>query len=79
MQLQFKVPRVLCFACGQVRQVKLRFADPKKRYTRAFARYALDLSRHMTIRDVAQHLQVSWDTIKEIQADAAVRAAYLGE
>jgi len=66
--LRFKVPRVLCFDCGQVRQVKLGFADPKKRYTRAFERYALELSRHMTIQDVAEHLQVSWDTIKDIQA-----------
>lgn len=73
VSLQFKVPRVLCFACGQVRQVKLGFAEPKKRYTRAFARYALELSRHMTIQDVAQHLQVSWDTIKEIQAQSLQR------
>jgi transposase len=48
--------------------VKIGFADPKKRYTRSFERYALDLSRHMTIKDVAEHLQVSWDTIKDIQA-----------
>ena len=68
VQIQFKVPRVLCFACGEVRQVRLGFADPKKRYTRSFERYALELSRRMTIRDVAQHLQVSWDTIKDIQA-----------
>ncbi len=73
VHIQFKVPRVRCFVCDQVRQVKLGFADPKKRYTRAFARYALELSRHMTIQDVAQHLQVSWDTIKEIQADALQR------
>lgn len=66
--LQLKVPRLLCFECRHVRQTKLGFADPKKHYTRAFERYALDLSRHMTIRDVAEHLQVSWDTIKEIQA-----------
>ena len=66
--LQLKVPRLLCFECLHVRQTKLGFADPKKHYTRAFERYALDLSRHMTIRDVAEHLQVSWDTIKEIQA-----------
>ena len=71
--LEFKVPRVLCFACGRVRQVKLGFADPKKHYTRAFERYALDLSRHMTIQDVAQHLQVSWDTIKDIQARSLQR------
>jgi transposase len=66
--LQFKVPRVRCFACGKVRQIKLGFADPKKHYSRAFERYVLELSRHMTIQDVAEHLQVSWDTVKEIQA-----------
>lgn len=62
------VARVWCPACDCVRQVKIGFADPKKRYTRSFERYALDLSRHMTIKDVAEHLQVSWDTIKDIQA-----------
>ena len=34
---------------------------------RSFARYALELSRHMTIKDVACHLGVSWDVVKEIQ------------
>jgi len=58
---------VLCFGCGKVRQVKVNFADPKKHYTRAFARYALDLSRHMTIKAVAQHLGIGWDVIKDIQ------------
>jgi transposase len=66
--LQFRVPRLRCFDCGLVRQAKLGFADPKKHYTRAFERYALQLSRRMTIKDVAEHLQVSWDTIKDIQA-----------
>ncbi len=62
------VARVWCPVCETVRQVKVGFADPKKRYTRSFERYALELSRHMTIKDVAEHLQVSWDTIKDIQA-----------
>jgi transposase len=62
------VARVWCPVCDCVRQVKIGFADPKKRYTRSFERYALELSRHMTIQDVAEHLQVSWDTIKDIQA-----------
>jgi transposase len=66
--IAFKVPRVLCFNCGNLRQVKIAFADPKKHYTRALARYALDLSRLMTIQDVADHLVIGWDTIKEIQA-----------
>lgn len=71
--LQLKVPRVLCFDCGKVRQVKLGFADPMKRYTRAFERYVLDLSRLMTIQDVAKHLHVSWDVVKDIQARALQR------
>jgi transposase len=71
--LHFKVPRVFCFSCGLVRQVKLGFADPKKHYTRAFERYALDLSQSMTIQDVARHLQVGWDAVKDIQARSLQR------
>jgi transposase len=65
---ELKVPRVFCLHCGLTRQVKVSFADPKKHYTHAFERYALDLLRHMTIQDVADHLAIGWDTIKEIQA-----------
>ena len=65
--MTLEVARVWCPLCDSVRQVKIGFADPKKRYTRSFERYALELSRRMTIQDVAEHLQVSWDTIKDIQ------------
>src|SRR3954470_11377124 len=61
------VPRVECQACGVVRQVKIPFADPRRSYTRSFERYALELGRRMTIRDVAKHLGVGWDVIKDIQ------------
>src|SRR3954447_6923543 len=61
------IPRVECQACGVVRQVEIPFADPRRSYTKSFERYALELSRRMTIRDVAIHLNVSWDTIKDIQ------------
>ena len=65
--LSFWVPRVECHGCGSVRRVKVGFADERVSYTRAFERYALELSRYMTIKDVACHLQISWDVIKEIQ------------
>jgi transposase len=61
------IPRVECQVCGVVRQVKVSFADPRRSYTSAFVRYAQDLGRRMTIRDVAKHLGVSWDVIKDIQ------------
>ena len=67
MSLVLPVQRLWCAACGKTRQVKIPFADERRTYTRGFERYALDLSRHMTIQAVANHLGVSWDVIKEIQ------------
>ncbi len=61
------VPRVECRDCGAVRQVPLAFADPRRTYTKSFERYALELSAMMTIQDVAQHLGVGWDIVKDIQ------------
>ena len=61
------IPRVECRACGLVRQVEISFADPRRSYTKSFERYALELSRSMTIADVAHHLNVGWDLIKDIQ------------
>ena len=65
--LELEVQRVGCLECRRVRQVSLGFADPRFTYTHAFERYALELSKHMTIQDVARHLSVSWDVIKDIQ------------
>ena len=65
--LVLPVPRVECRACGAVRQVDVAFADPRRSYTRRFERYVLELSRRMTIRDVAAHLGVGWDLVKDIQ------------
>ena len=51
--LVFPIPRVVCRACGVIRQVEIGFADPRRTYTKSFERYALELSRHMTVLDVA--------------------------
>ena len=65
--LEVPVQRLWCASCGKTRQVKLAFADERRTYTHGFERYALELGRHMTIQDVARHLGVSWDVIKDIQ------------
>jgi len=62
----FRVPRIKCRDCHAVRQAPIEFADPRRTYTRSFAQYVLDLAKAMTIRDVALHLGVSWDVVKEI-------------
>lgn len=64
--LEVPIQRVACAACGIIRQVKLPFANKRRSYTRRFERYALALLRLMSIADVAEHLGVCWDTIKEI-------------
>src|SRR3954463_7869918 len=61
------IPRLECHDCGVVRQVEVPFADPRRSYTRSFERYALELGRRMTIRDVSVHLGVGWDLIKDMQ------------
>ena len=67
VRIVLPVPRVLCQSCGIIRQVKVEFAEERVSYTRNFERYALELSRSMTIQDVARHLKISWDVIKDIQ------------
>ncbi len=67
VQIALDVPRVSCTDCGELRQVRVDFADPRRSYTKAFERYVLDLSGQMTIRDVAKHLHVGWDLVKDIQ------------
>lgn len=47
--------------------MKADFADPRRTHTKAFERYVLELSRCMTILDVARHLGVGWDFVKDIQ------------
>src|SRR5262245_48916291 len=77
--LVLPIPRVACQDCGAVRQVEIAFADTRRSYTKAFERYALELSQRMTILDVARHLNVSWDVIKDIQkADLTRRFARPG-
>jgi transposase len=67
VQIELNVARVGCVDCGEVRQVPVDFADERRSYTHAFERYVLELSHHMTIRDVAGHLGVGWDLVKGIQ------------
>ena len=65
--LEYAVHRLHCWACDYTRQPAIPFADPKKHSTRSFARYVLELCQVMTIQEVADHLGISWDTVKEIQ------------
>jgi transposase len=71
--LKLTIPRIGCQDCGLVRQVKITFADERRTYTHAFERYVLELSKMMTIQDIAKHLNVGWDMIKDIQKRYLIR------
>lgn len=67
------VARVYCPKCDATRQVQVGFADEYRRHTRAFARYAVELTGMATIQDVANHLCVGWDLIKELKKSDLAR------
>lgn len=68
VSIELPVQRLWCCGCGKTRQARISFADERRSYTRVFERYATELCRLMTMLDVANHLGVGWDLIKDIQS-----------
>lgn len=64
--LAVDVPRVQCRDCGCIRRIDINIAEPRRWYTRAFERFALTLTRMMTMLDVANLLGIGWDGVKGI-------------
>lgn len=67
VKLHLTIQRLFCKRCYTLRQEHLPFAKERRRYTRAFERHVIDLCRIATLEDVSNHLNVSWDTVKDIQ------------
>jgi transposase len=67
IEIEVVINRPECNACGAIRQEHLSFAEERRTYTYAFERYVLELSKRMTIKDVAIYAQTSWDIVKDIQ------------
>jgi transposase len=66
---------LFCKDCGAVRQESRDIADPRKTYTRAFARLVLDLLEEMTMSAVAKKLHIGWDMVKDILRSSLERKA----
>jgi transposase len=58
--------RSQCKECKSTWWPRVPFADGKHRMSQTFVRYALELLQFGTIKDVATHLGVSWDVIKDL-------------
>lgn len=65
--LELQLHRLQCKSCGFIGLEPISIAQGKRGYTRKFEKYVLTLSKAMTIKDIASHLKVSWDTVKDIQ------------
>jgi transposase len=57
--------KVRCAQCG-IRVEGFEFVEPHRRFTKRFERVVAQLCRRLPIGDVAEHFQLSWDTVKEI-------------
>lgn len=55
-----------CRQCGQRFQESRQVARPRKSYTKRFEQYVWSLSQTMTLSDIARHLNVGWDLVKDI-------------
>jgi transposase len=65
--LRVRVHRLLCGTCGALKQESLSsLAFARKHWTKTLGRYIVDLMRHSTLEDVARHLDMTWDTVKDI-------------
>lgn len=64
--LSVEIHRLKCINCNHVWWPPLPFARAKKRYTKSFERYVIELMRFATIEHVAKFLGVSWSLVKNI-------------
>ena len=64
--LHTKIQRVKCKACGCDRQEDIHFAHGKRTYTSRLENLVMDLLDMATVKSVAEHLHLTWDTVKDI-------------
>jgi len=63
--LSVRYRTVRCAECGTVVE-ELDFVDPGKRVTKRLANYILSLCPYLTIKEIADHLEIDWKTVKAI-------------
>jgi transposase len=66
IMLQVTYRKIWCPACNGVRVEKLDFVDAGRRVTHRFARYIHELCKKLTVKEVAEHLELDPKTVKEI-------------
>ena len=65
--LELEVRRVQCRSCGRVKRERLEFLADNPFYTKRFAHYVGRRCRTATIKDLAEELNLDWDTVKTLE------------
>ena len=65
--LELEIRRIDCRGCGKVKREQLDFLADNPFYTKRFAHYVGRRCRQATIKDVAQELNLDWDTVKTLE------------
>ncbi len=65
--LEVEVRRVQCRSCASVKREDLAFLADNPFYTKRFAHYVGRRCRQATIKDIAEELNLHWETIKTLE------------
>lgn len=65
--LELEVRRVHCRACGAVKRERLELLADNTHHTQRFAFYVGRRCRASAIKDIAEELNLSWHTVKELE------------
>jgi transposase len=65
--LELEIRRLDCRGCGKVKRERLEFLADNPFYTKRFASYVGRRCRSATIKDLAEELNLDWDTVKTLE------------
>jgi transposase len=65
--LELEIRRLACRGCGKVKREQLAFLADNPFYTKRFAHYVGRRCRTATIKDLAEELNLDWDTVKTLE------------
>ena len=65
--LEVEVRRVQCRSCGHVKREQLDFLADNPFYTKRFAHYVGRRCRQAAIKDIAEELDLHWETVKTLE------------
>ena len=65
--LELEVRRVQCRSCAHVKRERLDFLADNPFYTKRFAYYVGRRCRQATIKDIAEELNLHWETVKTLE------------